>query len=131
MTFRQPIRTGAIAATFMAFTVLSGCVMDAPAPGGRFARSGAAEGNWSDAAGNVAATFRNGTFRAVATDTGNQSAQGTYTYSGPNSLSLDYLAIVRGERIRANCLLVSSGSAMNCTEDTGRQFSLVRRGNIG
>ncbi len=64
MTFRQPIRTGAIAATFMAFTALSGCVMDAPAPGGRFARSGAAEGNWADTGGVATSSFNGGVNRA-------------------------------------------------------------------
>ena len=129
MLSRHMIKTGAFGATLIALTTLGGCVMDAPGGGGRFAmRSGPAEGNWGDPGGNIAATFRNGSFTAVATDTGNKSAQGSYNYTGSNSLSLDYLAIVRGERIQANCLLVAGSSSMNCTESTGRQFSLVRRG---
>jgi hypothetical protein len=129
MTFRQPIRTGAIAATFMAFTVLSGCVMDAPAPGGRFARSGAAEGNWADTGGVATSSFNGGVFVTVANDTGNRLAQGTYRYVGASNVEINFTSLVRGQQVRANCLIVNP-SQMNCTNDSGSQFSLVRRGNF-
>lgn len=130
MFSRQLIKTGAIAASFLAFATLSGCVIDAPAPGGRFVRTGAAEGSWGDTGGVATSSFNGGVFVTVANDTGNRLAEGSYRYVGPRNVEINFTSLVRGQQVRANCLIVGSGQ-MNCTNDSGSQFTLVRRASIG
>lgn len=115
----------------VAGALLSGCVIDAPPPGGAggggaVARPGFADGSWGDASGVATATLTNGSFVSVANDTGNRVAEGSYVYTGTNSLSLNYYSLLRQTTIRANCLLANQ-TTLNCTNDTGQQFQLFRR----
>lgn len=129
MTSPKLIKTGAIAVSFLAVATLSGCIVDGPAPGGRFVRSGAAEGNWGDTGGVSTSSFNGGAFVTVANDTGNRLAEGNYRYVDARNIEINFTSLVRGQQVRANCLLVNS-SQMNCTNDSGSQFTLVRRGSF-
>lgn len=128
MLSRNSKRTGALSVALVAALALGGCVIDDPGPGGgRFVRSGAAEGNWADTGGVATSSFNGGVFVTVANDTGNRLAEGTYRYVGANNVEINFTSLVRGQQVRANCLIIGS-SQMNCTNDSGSQFSLVRRG---
>lgn len=140
------LRTGARgsgrAVTWAALTLgavaLAGCTIPAPTFGGggggggggtTVARAGPLDGNWGDAGGVATASLVNGRFVSVANDTGNRVAEGTYTYTGRQSIALDYFSLLRQTRIRANCVL-SGPSTLNCTNDTGQQFQLIRRSTV-
>jgi hypothetical protein len=109
---------------------LGGCVIDVPAPGGRAATvRGAAEGNWGDTGGVATSRFNNGNFVTFANDTGNRLAEGSYRYIDSRNVEINFTSLVRGQQVRANCLIVNP-SQMNCTNDAGSQFSLIRRSGI-
>ena len=121
------IKTGALAVSLLSAAALGGCVVDGPGPGGRFARSGAVEGNWADTGGVATSSFNGGVFVTVANDTGNRLAEGTYRYIDASNIEINFTSLVRGQQVRANCRVVDP-TRMNCTNDSGSQFSLVRRG---
>ncbi|WP_421857248.1 hypothetical protein [Oricola sp.] len=105
---------------------LGGCVIDAPGSGGRFGTySGAAEGNWADSSGVATSRFNNGSFVTFANDTGNRLAEGTYRYNDARNIEINMRSLVRQTRIRTNCLIIGSRQ-MNCTSDSGAQFTLTR-----
>ncbi|MEQ8401928.1 MAG: hypothetical protein RIB53_13640 [Roseitalea porphyridii] len=116
--------------------VLAGCTIPAPGGGGGFggpsavSRAGPLDGNWSDSSGVATASLLNGRFVSVANDTGNRVAEGTYTYTSRESIALDYFSLLRETRIRANCVLAGS-TTLNCTNDSGQQFQLIRRSGVG
>ncbi|WP_306118742.1 MULTISPECIES: hypothetical protein [unclassified Roseitalea] len=128
-------RTAALAIGAMA---LSGCVALTPPPGGggTDGRLRAVEGTWTDASGVATASLVNGRFVNVANDTGNRVAEGTYTYAGRDpvtgqpSITLSFFSLLRETRIRANCVL-QNPNTLNCTNDSGQQFQLLRRSRIG
>lgn len=109
----------------LAATLLSACVETGPRMSGPSMRSQAfADGNWNQ--GQVANyIFSNGGFVGTAVDTGNKVAQGTYQYTSVNTIQISSYSEVQKKTIVANCLLVNTRT-MNCTADTGSQFSLVR-----
>lgn len=86
------------------------------------------DGEWVDSRGINTATFANGTFTSVATDTQQVVARGSYTYTDPGqtSVSLAFTSLLRNTTVNANCLVVMP-SQMNCTTNSGAQFSLVRK----
>ena len=131
MTFRSNAKIAALGASFVALAALGGCVMDAPGPGYNYsARSGAVEGNWSDTGGVATSSFTNGVFTTFANDTGNRLAEGSYRYVDARTIEINFTSLVRQQQVRANCIVVNP-SQMNCTNDAGSQFTLVRRGAIG
>jgi hypothetical protein len=106
--------------------VLSGCVVAGPsAPPPRPAGPTFAEGNWNQ--GTLASyVFGNGSFVGTAADTGNKVADGNYRYISNNTIQISSYSSVQQKTIVANCLLVAGGSTMNCTNDSGLNFSLTR-----
>lgn len=123
----------AAAGSLLALATLAGCVMDGPPPGygyGYANRGGGVEGNWSDTGGVATSSFNNGVFVTVANDTGNELSRGGYRYIDDRNVEINFTSLVRNQQVRANCLLVNQ-SQMNCTNDAGSQFTLVRRGAVG
>ncbi|MDZ7823141.1 MAG: hypothetical protein U5K75_03265 [Ahrensia sp.] len=117
-----------VSAMSAAALMLSGCVVSGPGGGLPTRQPTAptfAEGNWQqgDSASYV---FGNGNFVGTASDTGNKVADGTYRYTNQNSIQISSFSAVQQKQITANCLLINQVQ-MNCTSDTGAQFSLVRR----
>ena len=117
-----------------AAAALTGCVAMGPASGG-FAsdpRLRAVEGTWGDTGGVATASLITGRFVNVANDTGNRVAEGTYAYTGQDpvtgrdTISLDFFSLVRETRVRANCIL-DTPTTLNCTNDGGQRFQLVRQ----
>ncbi|TCD11425.1 hypothetical protein [Oricola cellulosilytica] len=129
MLSRTLTRTASVACSFAGLTLLAGCVIDAPAPGGGLTprrTASAVEGNWGDTGGVATSRFRNGAFTSYANDTGNPLAQGSYRYVDSRTIEINFTSLVRQQQVRTNCLLVNN-TQMNCTSNTGSQFTLVRR----
>lgn len=116
-------RAVAIAATaaLAACTTIGSGPIEPPKPKG-------IDGEWVDSRGINTATFANGTFTSVATDTRQVVARGSYTYTDPaqTGVSLAFTSLLRNTTVNANCLVVMP-SQMNCTTNSGAQFSLVRK----
>ena len=126
---RRVVQGIAVAAAVL---MVAGCTLPAAGTGGGFASrpaGGAVDGTWSDAGGVATSSLVNGRFVSVANDTGNRVAEGTYTYTGANSVSLDFFSLLRQTRTRANCVLANQ-QTLNCTNDTGQQFQLLRRSSV-
>ncbi|MBO6551863.1 MAG: hypothetical protein JJ926_07740 [Roseitalea sp.] len=107
---------------------LAGCTIAAPGGGGSVrapSSAGIIDGAWGDTGGVATASLTNGRFVSVANDTGNRVAEGTYVYTSRESVALDYFSLLRQTRIRANCVLANP-TTLNCTNDSGQQFQLVR-----
>ena len=87
------------------------------------------DGEWVDTRGINTASFANGTFTSIATDSQQVVARGSYTYTDPaqTSVSLAFTSLLRNTSVSANCLIVMP-SQMNCTTSSGAKFSLVRKG---
>ncbi len=84
------------------------------------------EGAWIDTKSTGLSTFRAGTFRTVATDTGQKLSNGTYVLTGANSVQINGTSLIRQSPISFNCLLISTNQ-LNCTSSTNQQFTLTRR----
>lgn len=104
---------------------LSGCVVaNNPPPQNRPATPTFAEGNW--AVGDTAIfNFSSGRFTGSAVDTGNVVATGSYRYTGARSMTIDSYSVVQQKQIVANCIVVTTAQ-LNCTNDSGANFSLVK-----
>ena len=88
------------------------------------------DGEWVDSRGVNTATFANGTFTSIMTDTQQVAARGSYTFtdSTQTSVALAFTSLLRNTTINANCFVVMP-SQMNCTTSSGAKFSLVRKGS--
>ena len=120
----MPIRTAGLLAVSLA---LAGCQVAGPVGYGRpnIPQQTGVEGNWLGTDGVAISTFRSGTFTSYALDTGNALARGTYTMTAANTASIALTSLIRNTTTRVNCLVVNP-SQMNCTTQTGAQFTLLR-----
>jgi len=83
------------------------------------------EGAWVDPNG-IVSTFSSGTFTTRTTDTNQLLASGTYIKTSPTLVEINMTSLVRNTQSRVNCALATP-SQLNCTQDSGAQFSLTRR----
>ncbi|WP_099865440.1 outer membrane lipoprotein Omp10 [Pararhizobium haloflavum] len=88
-------------------------------------RGPAIEGDWVDPNG-IVSSFNSGRFETRTTDTNSLLADGSYTLVSDRLVEIDMTSRVRGTQSQVNCALVSP-SQLNCTSDSGSQFSLARR----
>lgn len=84
------------------------------------------DGTWADPNG-IISTFQGGGFSTRTTDTNQVLASGTYTNTAPGLVEINMTSLVRKTQSKVNCALVNSNQ-LNCTSDSGAQFSLARRG---
>jgi hypothetical protein len=117
-------------ALIAAAAALSACVDfggSRPAPVARTAPRAASgvEGNWTDPNGLIS-TFQAGTFTTRTTDSNSVLASGTYTTVSQNLIEINMTSLVRKTQSKVNCALVN-GYQLNCTSDSGAQFSLNRQ----
>lgn len=132
-----PAAVRQVALVGVAAAMLAGCVAVGPGGGGVTSdpRLRAVEGTWGDTGGVATASMINGRFVNVANDTGNRVAEGTYAYTGRDpvtgrdTISLDFFSLVRETRVRANCIL-DTPTTLNCTNDGGQQFQLIRQSRV-
>lgn len=118
-------------ALLLAGISLSACIDEGPRPMRvsaplSAAPGGGVEGNWVDPNG-IVSTFQNGAFTTRTTDSNQLLASGTYTNTSPGLVEINMTSLVRKTQSKVNCALVNS-SQLNCTSDSGAQFSLSRRG---
>ncbi|KAA0700971.1 hypothetical protein DTW90_04995 [Neorhizobium sp. P12A] len=83
------------------------------------------EGNWADPNG-IISTFQAGAFTTRTTDSNQLLASGTYTSTSPGLVEINMTSLVRKTQSKVNCALVGPNQ-LNCTSDSGAQFSLARR----
>ena len=84
-----------------------------------------AEGDWVDTSG-IVSSFHTGTFTTRTTDSNQVLASGTYINTSPTLVEINMTSHVRNTQSKVNCQLVTA-SQLNCTSQTGAQFSLARR----
>ncbi|KQY34032.1 MULTISPECIES: outer membrane lipoprotein Omp10 [Rhizobium/Agrobacterium group] len=83
------------------------------------------QGAWVDPNG-VVSTFAGGTFSTRTTDTNQEIASGTYTNLSPQLVEINMYSVLRKTQSKVNCAMVTT-SQLNCTTDSGAQFSLSRK----
>src|SRR5690606_1358602 len=111
---------------------LAGCqgIGGPPRSGGPPARapppSSGFNGAWMSTDGVALSRFNNGYFETLATDTGNKLAEGSYTQTGPTSVTISVTSLIRQTTTQVNCAMVTQ-TQLNCTSSAGAQFSLVKR----
>ena len=84
------------------------------------------DGSWVDPNG-IVSSFQGGTFNTRSSDSNTLLASGTYASLSPTMVEINMTSLVRKTQSRVNCALVSP-TQLNCTQDSGAQFSLRRRG---
>lgn len=90
------------------------------------AASASIEGTWTDPNGLIS-TFQAGNFNTRTTDTNQLLASGTYVkLSGNNLYEISMVSHVQNKQSKVNCAMISS-QQLNCTADSGAQFSLARK----
>lgn len=82
-------------------------------------------GNWASSDGVYVAEFRNGTFQAVANDTGGVISRGEYVALSPEQVRLNWVGLVSGKANQANCQKPAE-NRLDCTDSNGNTFSLLR-----
>lgn len=83
------------------------------------------DGTWADPHG-IVSTFSGGTFTTRTTDTNQLLASGNYVNVAPKLVEINLTSMVRNTQSKVNCALVNNNQ-LNCTTDSGAQFSLTRR----
>lgn len=83
------------------------------------------DGAWVDPNG-IVSTFQAGAFSTRTTDTNQLLASGTYTAVSDRLVEINMTSHVRNTQQRVNCAIVTP-QQLNCTSDSGTQFSLSRR----
>lgn len=116
----------AIAAIAACSLVLSSCYSSGPArPLPTVQQGPSIEGAWVDPNG-IVSTFQGGTFSTRTTDSNQLLASGSYQLMNDRLVEINMTSLVRNTRQKVNCALVTP-SQLNCTTDSGAQFSLARR----
>ena len=109
----------------IAAATLTACVSNPPPRLPQQAQPQGVEGACVDPNG-IVSTFQGGTFNTRSTDSNTLLASGSYVNLSPTLVEISMTSLVRNTQSRVNCALVSP-SQLNCTQDSGAQFSLTRR----
>ena len=116
-------------ALLLAAVSVSACVDEGPRPMPQYTRAApvqqGVEGTWADPNG-IISTFQGGGFSTKTTDTNQTLASGTYVQTSPCLVEINMTSLVRKTQSKVNCALVNQ-TQLNCTSDSGAQFSLSRR----
>lgn len=109
-------------ATLIALALpIAACQSNKPDP----AKAPIANGSWASSDGIYKAEFNNGTFRAVANDTGEVLSQGNYTIQSETALQISWRGNVSNKFNSAKCTKPDV-NIMHCVDETGKSFSLRR-----
>lgn len=116
------------ALSLVGLAALASCVSNSrPLP--RVEQTPTVEGQWVDPNG-IVSTFQAGTFTTRTTDTNQLLASGTYSNVGPRLVEINMTSLLRNTQSRVNCALATDNQ-LNCTSESGSQFSLARRSTAG
>lgn len=113
-------------ATLAGALALGACQMGGPGPAPTIVQPSGVEGEWLSTDGVAMSRFAGGQFETIATDTRNQMATGTYSYTDARTVQISVTSIIRQTTSIVNCALVTQ-QQLNCTSSAGQQFVLVRR----
>jgi hypothetical protein len=115
-----------VIAAMLATAALSSCTTEGERPMRVMPAQTSIEGSWTDPNGLIS-TFQAGNFNTRTTDTNQLLASGTYVKtSGNNLYEINMTSHVQNKQSRVNCALISS-QQVNCTADSGAQFTLTRK----
>ena len=121
------MKTRTILTIGLGASLLSGCYSSSPRPLPPMApQEPTVEGAWVDPNG-IVSTFQAGAFSTRTTDTNQLLAQGTYTNVSDKLVEINMTSLVRNTQARVNCAMVTVNQ-LNCTSDSGTQFTLARQG---
>ncbi len=109
----------------LAMTLLTACETSQQRPLPQIPQTPTVTGEWVDPSG-IVSTFQAGTFTTRTTDTNQMLASGTYVNISPTLVEISITSLVRKTQSKVNCALVTANQ-LNCTSQTGAQFSLARR----
>ena len=116
-------------ALVLAGASLAACIDEGPRPmrtsAPIYSQANSVEGTWSDPNG-IISTFQGGAFTTRTTDSNQLLASGTYSSTQAGLVEINMTSLVRKTQSKVNCALVNPGQ-LNCTSDSGAQFSLSRR----
>ena len=82
-------------------------------------------GSWASSDGVYTAEFLNGSFSAVANDTGTLISQGEYIAISETQIQLKWNGLVSGTSNQADCMR-QEDNQLNCVDVKGNKFSLRR-----
>lgn len=119
------MKTKSLVAVAAASLALSSCYSSPPRQLPTVQQGPSIEGAWVDPNG-ISSTFQGGTFTTRTTDTNQVLASGTYTLVNDRLVEINMTSLVRNTQQKVNCALVTP-TQLNCTSDSGAQFSLARR----
>lgn len=83
------------------------------------------EGTWVDPNG-IVSTFVAGSFNTRTSDTNQLLASGTYVNVNDRLVEISMVSHVQNKQSKVNCAMVTDNQ-LNCTADSGAQFSLSRK----
>lgn len=89
------------------------------------AGGGGLTGNWAPDGGGYTATFANGAFRTMATDTGNVISEGGYTANSATEVELRWQSRITNLANQARCNRPDANTLL-CTDQAGKAFTLRR-----
>nr|WP_299506458.1 hypothetical protein [uncultured Rhizobium sp.] len=112
----------------LAAAVLASCTTERERPLPTQSAVVVIDGTWTDPNGLIS-TFQAGAFNTRTTDTNQLLASGTYVkLSGNNLYEISMTSHVQNKQSKVNCAMISP-SQLNCTADSGAQFTLMRKAN--
>lgn len=117
---RNLVRKKRVAVAVILSATLAGCQTN-----GSPSEPPLANGSWASSDGVYVAEFLNGSFRAVANDTGNVISEGTYIASSKENIKLRWTSNLTGQTNQADCIKPDV-NVMNCTDQNGNKFTLRR-----
>ena len=82
-------------------------------------------GKWASSDGVYTAEFLNGSFKAVANDTGGLISEGEYVVLAQDRVQIKWNGLVSGKSNQADCVRATSDQ-LDCTDLNGNRFSLRR-----
>ena len=82
-------------------------------------------GKWASTDGVYTATFFNGSFQAVANDTGSLISKGSYIALGSDQIRIRWKSELTGNENQANCTRPSA-HVLDCSDLAGSRFGLRR-----
>jgi hypothetical protein len=101
---------------------VTGCTLEKPNPK---AGGGGLAGNWVPETGGYTATFDNGLFQTVASDTGAVISRGNYIALSETEIELTWLSNVTGLNNTARCARPDLDT-LRCSDQAGKGFVLRR-----
>ncbi|MBL1405077.1 MAG: hypothetical protein COC00_003760 [Rhizobiales bacterium] len=93
------------------------------------AGGGGLSGDWVSSDNVFTASFNNGTFLALANDTGGKISEGNYVVTSAAQIRLDWRGVVSGTNNAAICNRPDA-STLICTDTGSKTFTLIKKSPI-